>query len=408
MIISNGTFIDINGRFSGDIRIIDGVITEIGHNLLAHEGENTFDAQGKIVLPGLVDVSIVSKSWDTTSLKNLRQRLLRGGVTSAYIRPYDLGSVPTDVQRRNLESSHCEDGCDCDIFVQGCDTSGKMGNIASAFAKGVRALIGITAYDSQTIFRLAQYCARDNKTFFLSCRNHSLESAGVMHEGQMSTRLGLVGLPDVVEMSEAGKVYPLINHACAKSVLMDISSEKLITWFKALQPRNLSLQVSLPHLLLTDESCEQFNSYGKTFPPLRSEKDRRALRQALCDGVITMVGSGDCLTTSIEKEGPFDQSHHGIALGEDYLAWLFTTFIITGSMQWEELVKITSYNPAMAMNDSMIGRIDKGYQAKLVIFDPNHENCFENSAFSQLNGCILYGRVESVLQGDTFINFSEG
>ena len=141
----------------------------------------------------------------------------------------------------------------------------------------------------------------------------ALSNNGQMHEGIISTTLGLKGIPQVAETTTLARDLQLLDYTQGKLHIPFISSAASLEIVRAAKKKglNVSCGVGIPHLLFTDENLMDFNSHYKIFPPLRSASDQRALREGLLDGTIDMVSSMHQPINPELKDLEFVQAHEG-------------------------------------------------------------------------------------------------
>jgi dihydroorotase len=232
---------------------------------------------------------------------------------------------------------------------------------------------GMPVMDAE-LMRRALECA---KMFDIPVIDHAedktLAAGGVMHEGAVSLRLGLRGVPAAAEDVMVARDVALAGLATGHLHLAHISSTGALETVRQARASGIHVtaEVSPHHLRLTDEAVEGYNTNAKMNPPLRTEEDRQALRAALADGTIDVVATDHAPHHKDEKDVEFDQAAHGV-VGLETLLPLTLQLVHDGLLDLPTAIaKITS-EPARILRLSA-GRLEVGVPADLVVIDPDHE-----------------------------------
>jgi dihydroorotase len=221
----------------------------------------------------------------------------------------------------------------------------------------------------------------------------ALSRDGVMHEGAVSTRLGLSGIPSVTESTMVARDAALARYERARVHFQHLSAaesvEALAHAKEAGDP--VSAEVTPHHLTLTDDLVRTLDSRFKMNPPLRSESDRRALVAALRSGLIDCVATDHAPHARHEKEVPFEQAAMGTTGLETAFATLFTELVMPGELDLGVIVERMSGGAALF--DLPTPRIAVGESANLAVVDL--ERSFEVGAdgyISRSENCAFHGR----------------
>ena len=221
----------------------------------------------------------------------------------------------------------------------------------------------------------------------------ALSGDGVMHEGAVSARLGLAGIPSVSESTMVARDSSLALYEQARVHFQHLScveSVEAVQAAKAIGAR-ISAEVAPHHLTLTDDLVRTLDSRFKMNPPLRTEGDRRALVEALRSGVIDCIATDHAPHALHEKEVPFEQAPMGTTGLETAFAALYTELVLTGELELETVVERMS--AGAAVYDLVTPRIAVGEQANLCLVDLDGSWDVGARAYaSKSENCCFYGR----------------
>jgi len=388
LLISGGIVVDPIKRTQrrADVLIRDGMIAAIDERIAgqirsAGKGPPTIDAKGLIVAPGLVDMHVHLREpgfeYKETIATGTRAAVA-GGVTSvacmANTRPVnDCPSVTRYILERAKAAALAR------VFPIGAVSVQLAGEQLAEYAgmheAGIVAVSddGMPVMDAE-LMRRALECA---KMFDIPVIDHAedrtLAAGGVMHEGAVALRLGLRGIPAAAEDVMVARDVALAGLAGGHLHIAHISSAGAVQMVRQARASgvHVTAEVSPHHLWLTDEAVMGYNTNAKMAPPLRSEEDRQALREALADGTIDAVATDHAPHHRDEKDVEFDQAANGI-VGLETLLPLTLQLVHDGLLDLPTAIaKITS-EPARILRLST-GRLEVGVPADLVLIDPTHE-----------------------------------
>jgi len=246
------------------------------------------------------------------------------------------------------------------------------------------------------------------------CEDPLLAAGGVMHEGLVSTRLGLKGIPAAAEEIMVGRDVLLARltgghvHLCHMSTR---GSAELIRRAKE-QGTRVTAEVTPHHLALTDAACERYDTHAKINPPLREAADVAALRQALKDGVIDCIASDHAPHAYDAKEAAFDDAPFGIIGLETAFGVAHTELVVGGSLSLPELLHRMSTAPAAAFRLPG-GTLKPGAAADVVVLDVAARwsvapaTFFSKSRNTPFEGRMLTGRAVLTIVGGTVAHQAE-
>ena len=391
--IKNGRVIDPANKIdaSHDVFIADGKIASVGKAPDGFGADQTIDATGMIVSPGLVDLSVRLREPGyeyKATLESELQSALAGGVTSLLCPPDtdpvldEPGLVEMLVHRaRLMNQSH--------VYPLGALTVGLKGRELTEMAELTEAgCVGFAQAeepieDTTVLMRAMQYAQTYGYTVWLRPQDPHLGKGGTAHSGPLASRLGLSGVPVMSETIALHTIFELMRSTGARVHLCRLSSADGIALVRTAKAEGLrvSCDVGAHHVHLTDHDIGFFDPNARLSPPLRSQRDRDAIREALADGTIDAMCSDHTPVDDDEKLLPFGEASPG-ATGLELLLSL--------SLKWAEdhlkskdglskaIARITCDAARVAGLDA--GKLSVGSTADVCIFDPNARWKVEASA----------------------------
>lgn len=408
MIIKNATILDPAGGLEArrDIRINDGILEMIAEEITPLSGEEVLDASGLFAAPGLIDTHIHFRDPGFTYKETLHTGALaaaKGGFTSvicmANTRPV-VDSVPVlqDILERGSQEK-------IRIFQAAAVSEGLQGKAATDMSALKEAgACGFT--DDGIPLTNAAFC------YEAMCRAASLDLPISLHEedpsfiqnnginhGAVSDKLGLYGSPSVAEESLVARDCLLALKSGAHVVIQHISSGTSVQMVRAFRQMgaNLHAEATPHHFTLTEEAVLEHGTLAKMNPPLRTEADRMAIIEGLCDGTIDLIATDHAPHSAEEKSRPLSEAPSGIIGLETSLALGITSLVKPGHLTLLQLIEKMTINPARLYH-LPYGRIAEGHAADLVLFDP--EETWTPSTYASLSsntpftGIQLTGKVK--------------
>ena len=361
-----------------DVFIAAGKIVALGSAPAGYTANRTIDASGLIVCPGLVDLAVRLREPGfeyMATLESEMQAAAAGGVTSLACPPDT--DPPLDepglvemlkFRARNLNQSH--------VYPVGALTVGLKGSQLTEMAELTDA--GCVAFshadaplsDTQLLLRALQYAATFDFPVWLRPQDPGLARGGVAHDGQVATRLGLAAIPVCAETIALSTILLLARETGARIHLCRMSSAEGVDMVRQAKARGLkvSCDIAIHHAHLSEMDIGYFDPNCHLTPPLRSQRDRDALRAALNDGTVDALCSDHTPVDEDAKQLPFGEAESG-ATGVELLLPLTLKWIEETRVPLiQGLARITS-EPARILGVSA-GVIKPGASADLCVFDP--------------------------------------
>jgi len=410
LIIRGGRLVDpAAGRDeTTDLLVEKGKVSRIGTVPVSGGKAREIDASGKWVLPGLVDLHVHLREpgyeYKETILSGT-QAAAAGGFTSVACMPNtDPVNDNPAVTRTILEKAAAAAGVR--VYPVGCLTAGQNGStlaeIGSLVEAGCRAFSddGHPVSHPGVMRRAMEYCRSFDVPVISHCEDRDLAGDGVMHEGAVSTRLGLPPLPSAAEEVMAARDIILCRLTGARLHLAHVSTRGTVRLIEAAREEGLAVtaEVTPHHLFLTDEAVAGFDTSTKVNPPLRAREDVEAVRAALRDGVIDIIATDHAPHSPVEKEVDYQSAAFGL-VGLETALGLVLKLVHEGILPLTRAVQVLTAKPTEILGVPG-GTLGEGEPADLIIVDPEAEWTVTPEDFlskgrnTPFAGWKLRGRVE--------------
>ncbi|MES2048209.1 MAG: dihydroorotase [Pseudomonadota bacterium] len=390
--IKNGRVIDPANKIDAiqDVFITAGKIVAIGQQPTDFVANKTIDASGLVVAPGLVDLSARLREPGfeyRATLESELQAAMRGGVTSL-VCPPDTDPVLDEAGLVEMLKQRAKTQNKAHVYPLGALTVGLHGEALTEMAALTAAgCVGfsqaeVPIADTNVLQRALQYAATFGYTVWLRPQDAFIGKGGVAHSGPLASRLGLSGVPVMAETIALHTLFELMRATDAKVHLCRISSAAGLELVRQAKKEGLALScdVGAHHVHLTDADIGYFDSNARMTPPLRSQRDRDAIKAALLDGTIDAICSDHTPVDDDEKLLPFAEASAG-ATGLELLLSLALKWAedSRGALTLPQAIEKITSNPARVAK-LPCGQIGVGQIADLCIFDPQARWKVEASA----------------------------
>jgi dihydroorotase len=399
-----------------DILIRDGRIAELGApgSLSAPEDGEFFDATGKHAFPAFVDPHVHLRTPGQEYKEDLESgtaAAAAGGFCAVIAMPntdpvVDDAAILGSLVDRARREAHVPVGFLASI------TAGLRGEELTEMAALVDAgALGFTddgkpVVSAGVLRRALQYQRLCGGVIALHEEDPALSRDGVMHEGAVSARLGLAGIPPVSESTMVARDAALAGYEGARVHFQHLSSTESVAAVERAKQAGVAVtaEVTPHHLTLTDELVRTLDSRFKMNPPLRTELDRQALAEGLRSGAIDCVATDHAPHARHEKEVPFEQAAMGTTGLETAFAALFTELVLPGDLELS--VVIERLTAAGALYGLPVPRIAPGEPANLAIVDLDATwEVGQGGYASRSANCCFHGRT---LHGRVLLTLAAG
>jgi dihydroorotase len=416
LLIRGGRVIDPSRGTDGvaDLYLKGGKIEAVGRNIPAQPGAEVLDATGKVVAPGLIDLHVHLREPGFEHAETIATGALSavaGGFTAVCAMPNtdpvtDSQATVGFVVRQSIRAGLAR------VYPIGAVSMGQRGEQLTEFGEMVQAGAVAVSDDGRpvTSSHLMRTALEYAKTFGIPvadhCEDMSLAEGGAMHEGLVSARLGLKGIPSAAEEIMVARDIILAEltgghvHLCHMSTR---GSVELIRWAKSKGLR-VTAEATPHHFTLTHERCEGYDTNAKMNPPLREAADRDAIRLGLKEGTIDCIASDHAPHHYDAKEREFDDAPNGIVGLETALGLAIRELVEPGILSLPELLARMSTVPARIFGLAG-GTLAVGAPADVVVFDParrwvvRREELHSRSANTPFLNETLVGQADLTLVG---------
>ncbi len=360
------------------VYVDDGAIASVGQAPASWRADRVVDARGLVVAPGLIDLSARLREPGLeykATLESEMSAAVAGGVTSLACPPDtdppldEPGLVEMLKHRaRSLHLAH--------VYPVGALTVGLAG--ASLTEMGELAEAGCVAFsqadatlaDTEILWRAMQYAATFGHRLYLRPQDPHIGRGGIAHDGEVATRLGLAGIPTLAETIALSTLLALARDTGVRLHVCRLSSAESVAMVRAAKREGLPVtcDVAIHHVHLSDVDIGWFSSDTRLVPPLRTTRDRTALRAGLADGTIDLVCSDHAPVDDDGKQVPFGEAEPG-ATGLELLLPLTLKWAREDGVPLPVALSRITSEPAKVMGLAA-GSLVAGAEADLCLFDP--------------------------------------
>ena len=361
--IEGGRLVTPAGVQGGALRLVDGCIDGIG--TAAQDGDEVIDAGGALVAPGLVDLAVFAIDKPAFHF---------GGITRAALMPDQSPRLDLPSRVSYIAKSGKPDFWVHPLAAATRDLAGaeiaELGLMREAGARGVATGRQWIA-NSGTMLRLLQYAAMLDLVVVAHPEDAALAGNAVATAGEVATRRGLPSAPAEAESIALTRDIALAEMAGARIHFRQVTTRAGLEIVRRAKARGVSVTcgVTPAHFMLSDLATVDFRTFARLSPPLRSEDDRQAVREAIGDGTVDVIASGHDPRGPEDKRLPFSDAEPGMAGAETLLA-------MTLSLVRDEVIDIGRAFELVATKPAEIlgvpaGAIAPGLEADVAIIDPD-------------------------------------
>lgn len=421
ILIQGGRIIDPANQIdqTSDLFIVDGKIAALETAPEGFEANQTIDASGQVVCPGLIDLCAHAREPGPSqkgSIKTESAAAVAGGITTL-LTPPTTSPVVDSAAVAELIKDRCAEAGKMRILPMGALTRGLEGEQLAPMA--ALASSGCIAFsnsrkpiaNSLILTRCLEYAATHDLLVIFQAQDEALSKGGCMHDDSTCTRLGLNGIPESSETIEVARCLLLAEQTGVRAHFGQLSCERSVRMISEARERGLPVtaDVSIQNLLLTDENVNGFNNDFHLIPPLRSQLDRAGLIQGLLNGSIQAICSDHQPHERAAKEAPFADTEPGM-IGLETLLSLSMLLVEQNILELSQLIEKLTSEPAKILGLEG-GTLSIGSPADICIFNPNEEwqltpeSCHSRGKNTPFMNHPLKGRVTHTLfNGDLVYN----
>lgn len=411
-ILQNGRLVDPSQGLDqiGDLVIVDG---RISNQRDAVAEARIIDVSGLLVVPGLIDLHVhlrePGEEYKETIATGARAAAA-GGFTAVVCMPNtkpvnDNGSVTSYIVEQAA-------GCFARVYPAGAISVGSKGERLAEYGEmkeaGAVALTddGLPVISSQLMRRAMEYARSHDMVIISHSEEPTLSKSGSMHEGEVSTRLGLAGIPTAAEAIMVYREICLAELTGARVHIAHVSTAEATNLVRLAKARGVAVSAeTAPHYFsLTDQRVVGYDTNAKMNPPLRTEQDRQAILDGLADGTFDAIATDHAPHSILEKEVEFNYAANGI-VGLETALPLTLSLVRDGLIDLNRMVQLLSCGPASVLGIPG-GTLRAGSVADVTAIDPEKRFVFTSeSSFSKSSNSPFLGQQ---LQGRAVLTLVDG
>ena len=380
-IFTGGRVIDPSQELdiASDLLVVDGKVAEIGKNLTAPDEAEVIDVSGLIVAPGLIDVHVHFREpgmEEAETVATGARAAVAGGFTGVCVMP-NTDPVTDNQAAVGFIVKQGGDANAARVYPIAAITLQQLGERLSEFGELVAAGAVAVSDDGRPVVssHMMRTALEYAQTFGIPivdhCEDPSLAAGGVMHEGLVSSRLGLKGIPSAAEEIMVARDALLAELTEGRVHICHVSTEGSVEIIRQAKSRGarITAEATPHHFTLTDMACEQYDTNTKMNPPLREDHDVAAVIEGLKDGTLDVIATDHAPHHYEAKERDFDDAPFGVVGLETALGVGISELVDTKQLSLYDLIHCMSTKPARIF-DLPGGGLSGGSPADLVVFDP--------------------------------------
>jgi dihydroorotase len=423
LLIQGGRIIDPgqNLDMPGSLLITGGKIAWVGGEKESPPGNNHdfFNAQGLVVCPGFIDLHCHLRQpgfEDKETIASGTRAAARGGYTTVACMPNTEPPLDNKKTIEFVKQTAAREGA-VRVLPIGCVSKGRKGQELTDMGELVA--VGVIGFSDDgdpvstppLMRRALEYSLKFNLPIIDHCEDKALSQGGQMNEGKLSAELGLKGIPNVAEENIVARDLDLAEATGGWLHIAHVSTEGSVELIRRAKAEGVyvTAEVTPHHLTLTEERVRGYNTSAKVNPPLRTERDVKALIKGLKDNTIDIIATDHAPHTEAEKRQPFDLAPFGISGFETTLGSLMG-LVQRGDISLVTLINKLTAAPAKILGQKYsLGTLAVGFTADVTIFDPNLKWAVDTKQFASkgrntpLAGERLRGKVIATIYGGKIV-----
>ncbi len=390
-----------------DILVVDGRIARTGVSLNKGDAK-VLDVSGKLVTPGFIDMHVHLREPGLEAKETIRsgtRAAARGGFTSVACMP-NTDPVADNAAVISYIKNTAAAGGAVNVYPIGAITRAskgeelaEMGDMEEAGAVAFSD-DGMPVMNAGLMRRAMQYARMLGRTVISHCEDKNLSADGVMHEGYVSTMLGLKGIPASAEEVMVARDILLASETGCRLHIAHVSTAGSVRLVREAKTRGVRVtaEVTPHHFTLTDKDVIGYDTFTKVNPPLRTAADVEAVKEGLADGTIDVIATDHAPHTIEEKDVEYESAPFGLVGLETAVGLVWTVLVDTGVLTPLQAVAKMTLNPAGILGIPR-GTLETGAEADITIIDPGMNWTVDSALFESkgrntpFNGMMLKGQV---------------
>lgn len=402
-VISNANVYRNNCFEKCHVLVENGIITAISDNIEVSDGVEVVDAEGQYLFPGFADVHVHLREPGFVYKETIEtgtSSAARGGFTHVCSMP-NLNPVPDSVENLKVQLDAINKDAKIAVYPYGSITVGQKGEELSDLDGMAGDVIAFSddgrGVQSDDMMRSAMIKAKTlDKMIVAHCEVNDLLNGGYIHDGEYAKKHGHRGICSESEWKQIERDIALAKETGVDYHVCHISTKESVALIRKAKKDGVSISCeTAPHYLIFNDMDLQEHARFKMNPPIRSEADRLALIEGICDGTIDMIATDHAPHSEEEKSRGLEKSLMGVVGLETSFSAMYTHFVKTGVITLEQLMKLMHDNAKARFG---IGNdIEVGKKADFTLFDVsekftvNPEEFATKGRFTPFEGMEMYG-----------------
>lgn len=395
LLLKHGLVVDPSQGISEkmDLLIKGDKIERVGKNIEATDEMKTIDLAGKVIAPGFIDIHVHLREPGFEHKETIltgSMAAVRGGFTGIACMP---NTNPVIDNEGNIEliKARANGYALTNIYPIASVTKGQRGQEITEY--GILKEVGAVALSddghnvesAQVMRKALDYAKIFDLLIICHCEDQSLSGSGVMHEGFVSTKLGLAGIPAVAEEIVIDRDIRLAELTKGKIHIAHVSTKEGVEIIRKAKAKGIKVtaEAAPHHFVLTHEAVQSYDTNTKVYPPLREEKDVEAIIKGLADGTIDVIATDHAPHAREEKEVEYELAPPGISGLETAVPLAWHHLYLPGHLSLQEMVACFSTKPAQILGIDR-GSLQEGKIADITVIDPEKIEKVDPQSFYSL------------------------
>lgn len=389
ILLKNATCFISNELVANDVLIDDGKIKKISSSI-SDEQAKVIDCKGNLLTPGFIDVHVHLREPGGEHKETIcsgTAAAARGGFTTICSMP-NTSPVPDEVDQINKLFKKITKDARVRVLPYASITKGLQGeeltDIDELAKLGVFAFTddGVGIQSSDVMLRAMKKAAKHDKPIVAHCEDNTLIYGGVVHEGDVSERLNLPGIPSTCESVQIARDVLLAEQANCHYHVCHVSTKESVRIIRDAKKAGIHVtaEVTPHHLLLNEQDIKTADPNFKMNPPLRSKEDQEALLEGLLDGTIDFIATDHAPHTDEEKAVGFLNAPFGIVGLETAFSLLYTYLVKNNLLTLQQLINFLTTKPAETFN-LPYGELSENNEADLTLINLEKESTIDKNNF---------------------------
>lgn len=389
ILLQNATCFISNELVVNDVLIEDGYIKEVAPTIRDKQAK-IIDCQGKLLAPGFIDVHVHLREpggEHKETIASGTKAAAKGGFTTICAMP-NTSPVPDSVDQVKKLWGKIDQDALIRVLPYASITKGLQGEELTAIDELAQYDVfaftddGVGIQSADLMLQAMKKAAKHNKPIVAHCEDQSLIYNGVVHEGEVSKRLDLPGIPSTAESVQIARDVLLAEQANCHYHVCHVSTKESVRVIRDAKKAGIHVtaEVTPHHLLLNEQDIHEANPNFKMNPPLRGKEDQESLIEGLLDGTIDFIATDHAPHTKAEKAVGILDAPFGIVGLETAFPLLYTYLVKKNIVSLTQLLSFLTHKPADVFN-LPYGRIAEGRVADLTLIDLEQESIIDKHAF---------------------------